>query len=168
MQRTCVDTIGPVTVSDNESNDTEKFALVIIDAFSGHMNLCATKDTTAKAALKALTDWVATFGCPLETVSDSGSQLVNELTSELTDATHTERGLIHAHSKEESGLVERANREVSRHTTAVVFSTLVKKEWVHNRVHTSVGVPPSQLTFGSSVSHDANILIPLEVKEQGT
>ena len=58
----CIDSIGPVTVSDRKSDDTEKYVLVIIDA--RYVSLCATKDTTAKAALKALTDWVAIFGCP--------------------------------------------------------------------------------------------------------
>ena len=75
---------------------------------------------------------VVTFGCPSEVVSDNGSQFVNELTSEFLDATYIVRGLTHAHSKEENGLDERANKEVHRHVSAVVFDSLVNNDWVQN------------------------------------
>ena len=88
MQRICIDTIGPITVNDEKDNDTPKYVIVIIDAFSRYVNLYAAKDTTAMAALSALTDWVTTFGCPSEIVSDNGSQFVNELISMFLDATY--------------------------------------------------------------------------------
>ena len=60
----------------------------------------------------------------------------------------------------------------------MVFDSLVKKDWVNNlpfvkrimnsQVHSSVGVSPSQLVFGNSVNHDANIVLPKETKEPGT
>jgi hypothetical protein len=178
MQRICIDTIGPITVNDEKDDDIQRYVIVIIDAFSRYVNLYAAKDTTAKAALSALTDWVTTFGCPSEIVSDNGSQFVNELITEFLGATYIERSLIQAYSKEENGIVERANKEVNRHITAMVYDSLIKKDWVQNlpyvkrimnsQIHTSIGVSPSQLVFGNSVNHDVNILIPRENKETGT
>ena len=78
-----------------------------------------------------------------------GLQFISEFTSELIDAAHTECRLTHAHTKEENGLVERANKEVSRHTTAVVFDTLVK-----NRLGTKLS--SSGKTFTLKATEVAN------------
>jgi transposase InsO family protein len=179
MQRICIDTIGPITVNNsNENESIEKYILVIIDAFSRYVNLYATKDTTASSALTALIDWVTTFGCPSEIVSDNGTQFANELITQFLDATDIEHNLIQAYSKEENGLVERANKEVNRHITAIVHDKMIKNEWkqmlpfvkrlMNSQVHSSIGVSPAQLIFGNSVNHESNILYPHAKKDEQT
>jgi hypothetical protein len=175
MRRICIDTIGPINIQDD---DREKYIIVIIDAFSRYVNLYATKDTSAMSAIRALTDWVSTFGCPSEIVSDNGTQYVNELIGQFLDITDIEHNLIQAYSKEENGLVERANKEVSRHITSIVFDTQLRKDWVqylpfvkrimNSQVHSSIGVSPSQIIFGNSVNLDTNILVPPETPVRGT
>jgi hypothetical protein len=172
MRCICIDTIGPINIEGEHNEDNDKYIIVIIDAFSRYVNLYAAKDTSAISVIKALTDWVTTFGCPSEIVSDNGNQYVNELIRQFLDITDIEHNLIQAYSKEENGLVERANKEVSRHITSIVFDKQVKKDWaqylpyvkriMNSQVHSSIGVTPSQIIFGNSVNLEANILAPVE------
>jgi hypothetical protein len=57
FDRVCVDTIGPIPSDD----DSKKYILVIIDAFSRFVMLRAISDTTAKSALDGLIAWIGIF-----------------------------------------------------------------------------------------------------------
>lgn len=166
MQRICIDAIGPIREEGQE--EEYNYILVIIDAFSRYVNLYAVKDTTAQSALSALTDWICTFGCPSEIVSDNGTQFVNNLITAFLGASKIKHALINAYSSEENGIVERANKEVNRHVESMAYDTLLRANWKQNlpfikrilntMVHTSIGVSPSQLIFGDAINHDAHFL----------
>ncbi len=76
------------------------------------------------------------------------------------------------YSKEENGVVERANREVIRHLRAFVFHIGLRQEWVkylplvmrimNSTVHTATGVSPASLLFGNSIDLDRGIFLPME------
>jgi hypothetical protein len=80
-------------------------------------------DTSARGAATAILDWMGTFGSPSEIVSDNGTQLANETIKQLSEIGLIENLQIHAYSKEENAIVERANKEVKRHLTSIVFHT---------------------------------------------
>ena len=79
-----------------------------------------------------------------------------------------QHSLIHAYSKEENGLVERANKEVNRHITSMAYDRQIRAQWkdslpfvqriMNTQVHNSIGVSPSQLIFGNAINHDAHFL----------
>ena len=74
---------------------------------------------------------------------------------------HIEQSLIQAYSHEENAIVERANKEVGRHLTAIVQDHKVIGQWspmvplvqriMNSQVHQSIGVSPLQLMYGNAV-----------------
>jgi hypothetical protein len=126
FDRICVDTIGPLPTDIDSGSE---YILVIIDAFSRFVKLYPVKDTSAKAALHSLIDWMGMFGIPSEVVSDNGTQFANELITCFLDTLGTTNVKIHAYSKEENGMVERANKEVNRHLRTLVYNRKVKSKW---------------------------------------
>jgi hypothetical protein len=174
FDRICVDTIGPLPTDENTQNE---YILVIVDAFSRFVKLQAIRDTSAEAALPALLDWVGLFGIPSEVVSDNGTQFANSLVAEFLDTLETKDTKIQAYSKEENGIVERANKEVNRHLRTIVYNRKVKKQWstylalvqriMNASVHSSIGVSPAQIVFGNSVRLDRNLL-PIDIEAQDT
>ena len=91
-----------------------KHIIVIIDTFSWYVELFPIQ-VTAMAAADALWRHICRFTAPLELVTDFGSQFVNDLLTHL----HQETGIKHhttmPYSKEENGIIERANKKVNRH-----------------------------------------------------
>ncbi len=63
-----------------------------------------------------------------------------------------------AYSKEQNAVVERANKEVMRHLTAIIFDRRVSDVWsseylpltqriMNANVHDTIGVSPAELVF---------------------
>ncbi len=57
--------------------------------------------------------------------SDRGTQFVNAIYSQLLSLLQIEHELSLAYSKEHNAIVERANKEVMRHLTAIIFDKRV-------------------------------------------
>ena len=165
FDRICIDTIGPLPI---DSSTGSEHILVIIDAFSRFVKLYPIKDTSARSALVGLIDWVGMFGIPSEMVSDNGTQFANELVRDFLSILETTDAKIQAYSKEENGLVERANKEVNRHLRTLVYNRKVKSKWatylplaqriMNASVHNTLGVSPAQIVFGNAVRLDRNLL----------
>ena len=168
MSRIAIDTLGPLP----ETEKGYKYVIVIIDAFSRFVKLYPCQDVTAFSAMQAILEWIGIFGCPEELVSDNGTQFSNELIDNLLELMNTRDLKIHAYSKEENALVERANKEVLRHLRAICYNKKMKTIWyialqlvqriMNAQVHKSIGVSPSQIIFGNAIKLDRGFL---EVKE---
>jgi hypothetical protein len=168
FDRICVDAIGPLPVDTSTEN---KYILTVTDAFSRFVQLYPMQGATAEAAMPGLLSYIGLFGIPSEVVSDNGTQFANELVTDLLKVLHTKNVKIHAYSKEENGIVERANKEVNRHLRAIVFDKKIKSNWsrylplvqriMNASVHNTLGVTPAQIVFGNAVNLDRN-LIPIE------
>ena len=171
FERICVDTIGPIKTDD----ETKKFILVIIDAFSRFIQLHAISDTTAITAVDSIMNWIGHFGIPSEVVSDNGTQFANEVVDELLNILQVKNTKIQAYSHEENGIVERANKEVNRHLRAIVYSRKKRVQYykylplvqriMNASVHSSIGVSPAQIVFGNTVHLDRQLL-PVPDKTQ--
>ncbi len=81
------------------------------------------------------------------------------------------------YSKEQNEIVERANREVMRHLTAIIFDKRVSEAWsmdylplvqriMNAKVHDTIGVSPAaeELLFGQAINMYSGLLsaIPSE------
>ncbi len=86
--------------------------------------------------------------------SDRGTQFVNGIISQLLSLLQIDHELSLAYSKEQNAIVERANKEVMRHLTAIVFdrqtSELCSSEYLplvqrimNAKVHDTIGVSPA-------------------------
>jgi transposase InsO family protein len=117
MERLDIDTIGPLP-EDEEGN---KFVLVVIDAFSRFTVVYPIKRATAKEAARALMHHFGTFGQPMHIMTDSGSQFVNETIAAIAQMWSIGQIITTPYSKEENGIVERANKEVMKHLRNICF-----------------------------------------------
>ena len=170
MQRVYVDTIGPINSDQSviDANDGFNYVLVMIDAFSRFIQVYPTKSTTAQSALYPFSQWIANFGAPSELITDNGTQFANELISQFCDLAAIDFDTIHAYSKEENAMVERANKEVFRHLIPMINDKQSKNDFVkflpfaqriiNTMEHATLKVSPSQIIFGNSLDHDAHFL----------
>ena len=72
---------------------------------------------------------IGRYGAPQALQSDKGSQFVNETIQELLKLVGSEHKTTLPDSKEENGIVERANKEVMRHLRAILLEMQTTNEW---------------------------------------
>ena len=166
MERVDVDAIGPVP----EDEDGCKFILVIICCFTRWVSLYPIKDTSAICCAEALLQHIGTFGCPAQILSDNGSQFINSLVEELLKIIGVQHLTILAYSKEENSIVERVNKEVTRHLRALIFTHNETSKWskhyiplVQRILNTSrvesINAVPAELLFGNAITLDRGVLL---------
>ena len=127
MDRIAIDTIEPLP----EDGLGNKYIITIIDAFSRLVELIPTKDTGAETAANAVLQWICRYGIPSQIVSDNGTQYANELITTLCHLFKNHK-LIQAYSYEENAIVERANKEIGRHLSAIVLDRKIIQKLVTN------------------------------------
>ena len=153
-----IDTIGPLP-PDELGNE---YILVIIDCFSRWVELFGIPDTSAMSAAQPLIQHCGRFGVPALIRSDRGTQFVNGLISQLSEALLTDQELTTAYSKEQNAIVERANKEVMRHLRAMVYDDRVYNQWstkqlplvmriLNSEEKTRTGISPAEMLFGNAV-----------------
>ena len=160
-----IDSIGPLDADEFGS----RYIIVIIDCFTRFVELVATTTTDAVSAARAVFTTVGRSGCPSQILTDNGTQYRNEFFQTLCDLMGIEVFQTLAYSKEENGLVERANKEVMRHLRAIIFDRNVKHNWsrflplvqriMNATVHESIGASPAQLLFGNAINLDRRVIL---------
>ena len=110
MQNLNIDTIGPLP----EDPDGYKYILTVIDKFSRWVSLYPLRTVEAEEAADALIQHFGIFGTPLTLDTDGGSQFKSVI-DEMVRLIGIKHNVTLAHSHQESGIVERANKEVLRH-----------------------------------------------------
>ncbi len=120
-----IDTIGPV---DRDSADN-CYIMVVVDCFTRFVELYPVSDTSALPCARALLSHVCRYGTPMTIRSDRGTQFVNGIIRELLSLLQVEHEVSLAYSKEHNAIVERDNREVMRHLTAIIFDKRVSEAW---------------------------------------
>ena len=169
MEKISMDTIGPLP-ADADGN---QHAVVIIDMFSRFMTIYPVKTTDSIDAAEALLNHIGHYGVPAQVQSDKGSQYVNDILAEFVELVGTEHVVGIAYSKEEQGIVERANGKVGEWVRKLIYDrklehTLWSKflpfvQRLHNASKVSTtGFAPCQILFGDQVLLDRSILLPTE------
>jgi transposase InsO family protein len=154
-----------------EDSEGCKFILVIVDCFSRFCTLHATKTTQASELAMKLLIHASFFGMPCRLTSDRGSSLTSNLIEDFTALVGTEHIKALAASKEELAIVERLNREIMRHLRNIVFDRQHYDNWsrmlpftnriLNSTIHSSTGMSPAEIIFGSSIRLNRGILAPL-------
>ena len=168
-----MDTIGEMPRKDEAGN---LYVLVIRDSFTRFTLLYPIPDTSAKHAVKCLMHMFGLFGCPAQILSDNGSQFVNEIIAEFTKQVQVEHLRTMAYSKEENGLVERANKEVNRYLRDLIYDLRVDATWsdyipmiqriINSTVNESTGLSPAEIIFGNSIDLDRGMFNPISGEER--
>jgi hypothetical protein len=104
--------------------------------------------------------------------SDRGTQFVNGIINQLLGLLQIEHELSLAYSKERSAIVERANKEVMRHLTAIIFDRRISEVWsseylplvqriMNAKVRDTIGVSPAELVLGKTINLYTGLLLPI-------
>ena len=168
MERLGMDSIGPL----EESADGYCYILVIICCFTRWVELYALKDLTMETTARVLRQHFGRFGRPSQILTDGGSQFVNGTIEELMEMMGTQQITTLAYSKEENSLVERANKEVMRHTRALVYESNMTEEWpddlptaqtiMNSSEVESISCSPAQLLFGNAITLERSLYLARE------
>ncbi len=109
----------------------------------------------------------------MTTRSDCGTQFVNGIISQLLSLLQIDHELSLAYSKKQNAIVERANKEVMRHLTAIIFDRRISEVWsseyylplvqriMNAKVHDTIGGSPAELVFGKSINLYTGLLLPI-------
>ena len=170
MERISMDLIGPFPPARNG----EVYILVIIDCFSRFVELYATRTKEAAECADCLLDFIGRYGTPRQVVSDNGREFVNNIIAAMSIAAAFDFSAILPYSKEENGIVERANREVQRHLVAIVSHRKVYDIWrrvlplvqrlMNSSVHSSTGTTPAKILYGGSTRLEAGLFAERHVQ----
>jgi transposase InsO family protein len=145
-----------------------KYIIVIIDTFTRYVELFPKQEVSAIAAADALWRHTCRFTAPLEIVTDFGSQFMNQLLTHFNAETGIKHHTTIPYSKEENGIVERANKEVNGHIRNILFDKRHFKNWsrgllcmtkrvLNTSVKQPLGVSPNTLLFGHAFSTDPSL-----------
>jgi transposase InsO family protein len=155
-----IDTFGPLSNDSSEKG----YILVIIDCLTRFVELYyPIEDISAPLCARALLSHVCRYGTQMTILSDRGSQFVNAVISQLLSLLQIEHELGLAYSKEHNAIVERVNKEVMRHLTAIIFDKRVNAAWsseylplvqriMNAKVHDTIGVYPAELLDGKAIN----------------
>jgi transposase InsO family protein len=163
FSRLSLDSIGPLP----ESKEGHKFILVVIDCFTRIIELYPCKSTEADEAAHYLVDFLSRYGIPDQILSDRGTQFMNSIFATLIQRMGTEHIQSLANSKQETAIVERANKEVLRFLIPMVYDSKNLEDWVTylplvrrifiTHPHDSTGVAPATLLYGNMVQLERGI-----------
>jgi hypothetical protein len=162
MECIAIDTMGPLTETQGYTH-----ILVVIDCFTRFIELFPLKTLEAQEASKCINQHCGRYGTPDLVISDMGSQFANQTVDTLLTLLQAKGIKSTPYSKQENGLVERANKEVLRHLRALVFTSRVEADWldclplvqriINTTPHSSIGVSPAELLFGNAVKLEQNM-----------
>jgi transposase InsO family protein len=124
--RISLDSIGPLP----ESTEGFIHILVVIDCFTRIIELYPCKTLEAEEAAQHVVDFFSRYGIPDQLLTDKGTQFRNSLFESLTEKMGTEHIQSLANSKQETAIVERANKEVLRFLIPMVYHSKNIEHWV--------------------------------------
>ena len=153
-----------------------KYIVTVIDTFTRYTALYAIKDLTAQTAAKLLMNHMCVYGVPVKITSDNSTEFEKEF-REAVEILATENYKTHAYSHQENGLVERANKEVIRHTRNLTYELRKSETWdeellkvqaiMNEKVSESTGLTPNQILFAGQINlHEGRIFPQPSLKQR--
>jgi hypothetical protein len=157
-----MDTIGPLP-----DHMGLKYIIVLIDTFSRYIELFPSNDVSADSAASALWKHTVRFGSPHEIITDMGSQFINSTLDKFAKIANFTHLKTIPYSKEENGIVERANKEVNRHIRNILFDSEIRDNWsdfillteklLNSSTKQPIGVSPNTLLYGNAINTDEGL-----------
>ena len=155
-----VDHVGPF-LKDEKTGATH--ILVVIDTFTRWTELYPVAGTGEHEAITALSDYCLRYGKPMKIMSDRASSFLGSVIRLFGKVVNVEfNSPEFANDKQQTGIVERANAEVRRHLVTIMHELSLKRNWpfackfvqriLNNSVHSSTGIAPARLMYGSLIS----------------
>jgi len=151
MEVVHVDHFGPLQQTEN----LNKYILVMIDAFTRFVWLFATRTTSSKETTRNLRTVFNVFGNPSELVSDRGTAFTSTEFADFVLSIRAKHRKVAVAAPWANGMVERVNRFLKNSLIRIVDSP---EEWEHrlghlqyilnNTHHAVIKTSPSKLLLG--------------------
>jgi transposase InsO family protein len=146
------------------------YIMVIIDTFTRWVELFPSPRADAKHASLNLFQHFGRFGVPAQIRLDRGSHFVNETIKEFLALVGTQHCLTLAYSSQQNAIVERVNKEINHHITALTFETNSVDDYamtlpivqrILNAAYSDLtNISSSQLLFGNALNLDRGLFLP--------
>ena len=101
-----MDLIGPLPTSA----DGRRYIAVITDNLTRYVFTAALTDKSAMSVAIALNDCIALFGCPVELITDQGTEFMNQVMKDVSQYYNIKQVNIKSYRPSANGLVESKNR----------------------------------------------------------
>ena len=149
-----------LTITPTDKVTESKGLLVIINLFARHVFLVPVKAFDAESAARGLFQYFTTFQRFEILQSDPGSHFINEVFNFLTRWLGMTRKIALSGRHQSCG-VERVNKEILRHASAMVHDRRIHDRWddalvlgcitdlLNNEVNSETGYTANQLMFGT-------------------
>ena len=156
LERIAIDVLGPLP----ETEQGNRYALIVMDYFSKWTEVHAMPDQTAEAVAHILIkEVISRFGVPLQIHTDQGRNFESVLFKEVCRLLDIDKTRTTPLRPQSDGMVERFNR-----TLEAMLSKFVKenqRDWdrylpllsmaYRSAVHESTGYTPNELMFGREI-----------------
>ena len=156
-------------VNLDKDEDGVDHIMVIIDTFSRWVTLATLKGLSARQAADILIQHCGRFGFPKFISHDQDAVFMGTVMQEAMQLLKSQSMPTMSYSKEESGIVERANKEVFRHVRNFIFDNAAKASYsryiplveriINSSIHKATGYSPAQILFGNSVDLNRGTVI---------
>jgi len=156
-------------VNLDKDDDGVDHIMVIIDTFSRWVTLATLKGLSARQAADILIQHCGRFGFPKFISHDQDAVFMGTIMQEAMQLLKSQSIPTMSYSKEESGIVERANKEVFRHIRNFIFDEAAKASYsryipfveriINSSIHKATGFSPAQILFGNSVDLNRSTIL---------
>ena len=152
-QRIHADLFGPLKTSEKG----KKYILVITDAFTKYVELCALPDKEALTVCTAIyNQWICRYGIPIEIITDQGKEFANKITSDLFKLLEIRHQTTTAYHPQCNAQAEVANKTIAKYLSGMVdASTLDWEQYLgplmfsyNTSFHKTINNSPFFLTYG--------------------
>ena len=107
LEKICIDTCGPYP----ESHDGNKYLITVMDMFSGWPELYPVPDRSANTVANVLlNDFIPSHSCPLEILSDNGTEFCNQIVDSICERMKILRVKTSVYHPRSNGRIERLHR----------------------------------------------------------
>jgi transposase InsO family protein len=163
MERVHIDILGPLA----ETEQQNKYVLVMIDQFTKWVELKALPEQTAETVARAfIEEFVCRMGCALQVHSDQGSNFESLLFQEVCDLLQMAKTRTTPYRPSANGQVERMNREIL--TKLRIFIDGKQALWdrylpyvgmaMRATTNRSTGFTPNMMMLGREVTLPVDLL----------
>jgi hypothetical protein len=136
----------------------------MIDTCTRFSEIIAMPSVTAESAAQTILNFIGRFTTPKQIKTDQGSDFTSNMIKIIQERAEFHHDFSMTASKEECGIVERANKEYERHLRNFVDNPELKYCWdeclpfvkriMNHSIHSATGFTPAQMLFGNAFSNN--------------
>ena len=162
-----IDLVGKLPRSANN----EFYILTILDFASRYLELIPLKNITSYHIIKALNNYVTSFGIPQTIISDNGSQMTGQILKNWMLQLGIDHRYTSIYKPSSNGRLERAHRDLKSGIACMIDQTCewndrlqFYKLWHNASINRATGYAPATLFLGRDITTPFDLNFPTQNK----